>query len=682
MAEARTCPQCGAPLPVDAPEGLCPQCLLQLGLPSAEPPVEQQPSTGPYAAFTAPSPEELVRHFPQLQIIELVGQGGMGAVYKARQERLDRTVALKILPPAAGRDPAFAERFTREARALAKLNHPNIVGVYDFGETGEPGPLAAGGKLYYFMMEFVDGANLRHVLRSGNLQPREALQIVPQLCDALQYAHDEGIVHRDIKPENILLDKKGRVKVADFGLAKLLGQAAKPFTLTGSHQVMGTPHYMAPEQMEKPLTVDHRADIYSLGVVFYEILTGELPLGRFAPPSQKVQVDVRLDEVVLRALEKEPARRYQHASDVKTEVESIAQKPTPDAPTMPAPPAVDASVEEAVRRRTHSAAGSLLVAGLLLVLASLGGVAWSGWTLARVLTMPSQSENSTQGGSSINFGGMNMPVRYTVNAPPTPVLCAILVEQLAALAAGVIVLFAAYAMHKRESLRLCRNGSLLACLPLSPVWLVTFPLGIRAALLLRRQEVREAFDRPLADATPGPTPLDTPSEPLWQPPSLRTVGGWSLLLCLLGALITMLPWYRENVFGIEATVTGLDTWHGRICGGAFAIALVLLVVCELRQVRGWLRALILVAAGGTAVALMGWDLWEIHRPAQPTITTSMSGDTQIFGDFVKSLEKSMIDLLSNMRVEPLVGPYAAIVCGAVVLALGLWQLRRGSATSG
>src|SRR5262249_46843479 len=138
---------------------------------------------------------------------------------------------------------------------------------------------AAADKLYYFLMEYVDGTNLRHVIRNGQLQPREALQIIPQLCDALQYAHDEGVVHRDIKPENILLDKKGRVKVADFGLAKLLGHAATQYTLTGSHQIMGTPHYMAPEQMEKPLTVDHRADIYSLGVVFYEMLTGELPLG-------------------------------------------------------------------------------------------------------------------------------------------------------------------------------------------------------------------------------------------------------------------------------------------------------------------------------------------------------------------------------------------------------------------
>ena len=178
-------------------------------------------------------------------------------------------------------------------------------------------------------MEFVDGLTLRQLLDAGTLAPQEALAIVPQICEALQYAHDKGVVHRDIKPENILMDRSGQVKIADFGLAKLVGREAKDvdFTLTGAGQVMGTPHYMAPEQLEHPQSVDHRADIYSLGVVFYQMLTGELPLGRFAPPSRKVQIDVRLDEVVLRALEKDPDRRYQQASEVKTEVDTIRQTP-------------------------------------------------------------------------------------------------------------------------------------------------------------------------------------------------------------------------------------------------------------------------------------------------------------------------------------------------------------------
>jgi tRNA A-37 threonylcarbamoyl transferase component Bud32 len=307
-------------MPADAPEGLCPKCLLRLGWRSGSDlsGEDEQESTAAYRPpSAAPTAAELAGYFPQLEIIELLGQGGMGAVYKARQRGLDRLVALKILPRDAGRDPAFAERFSREARALAKLNHPNIVTVYDFGQ--------AGG-LFYFLMEYVDGVNLRQTLRAGQLRPEQGLHIIPPLCEALQYAHDEGVVHRDIKPENILLDKKGRVKIADFGLARLLGRAPADARLTGVGQVMGTPHYMAPEQVERPLEVDHRADIYSLGVVFYELLTGELPLGRFAPPSRKARVDARLDQVVLKTLEKEPGQRYQHASEVKTDVESIGGK--------------------------------------------------------------------------------------------------------------------------------------------------------------------------------------------------------------------------------------------------------------------------------------------------------------------------------------------------------------------
>ena len=162
-----------------------------------------------------PRPAELAPHFPDLEILELVGRGGMGVVYKARQKRLDRLVALKILSPKIGQDPAFAERFAREARAMAMLSHPHVVAVYDFGQTEG---------LYYFLMEFVDGVNLRQLLDTGKLSPEEALAIVPQICEALQYAHDHGVVHRDIKPENMLLDKKGRVKIADFGIAKLVGK--------------------------------------------------------------------------------------------------------------------------------------------------------------------------------------------------------------------------------------------------------------------------------------------------------------------------------------------------------------------------------------------------------------------------------------------------------------------------
>ncbi len=330
----RKCPQCGAALQPDVPEGLCPACLLQRGFATEG---GAPPGTPPFVPPTIP---DLARLFPQLEILELIGKGGMGAVYKARQPALDRFVALKILAPRSGGDLDFAGRFTREARALARLSHPNIVGVYDFGRAelplGQDAPQRVPTTpVHYFIMEFVDGPNLR---QAGKLSPREAMEIIPQICAALQFAHDEGIVHRDIKPENVLLDKKGRVKIADFGLAKILGQEQKDLRLTGVRDVMGTPHYMAPEQVERPQDVDHRADIYSLGVVFYEMLTGELPLGKFQAPSQKVAVDVRLDEVVMRSLAKEPERRYQHVSEMGTRVETIASGRAESAPPLPAAP--------------------------------------------------------------------------------------------------------------------------------------------------------------------------------------------------------------------------------------------------------------------------------------------------------------------------------------------------------
>jgi predicted Ser/Thr protein kinase len=305
----KTCKRCGGPMAGKAPEGMCARCLLSVA-------IKEPTGTGsaPVPA-SGPAPEELAPHFPQFEILELLGRGGMGVVYKARQRQLDRIVALKILPPETSGDAAFAERFAREARALARLSHPNIVAVHDFGQSEG---------LFYFVMEFVDGANLRHLIETKSITPEQALTIVPKICDALQFAHEEGVMHRDIKPENILIDKRGRVKIADFGLAKLLGLETADLALTQAGMSLGTPRYMAPEQVEHPEQVDHRADIYSLGVVFYEMLTGELPLGRFAPPSQRAQVDVRLDEVVLRSLEKDVERRYQHASEVRTDLDSIA----------------------------------------------------------------------------------------------------------------------------------------------------------------------------------------------------------------------------------------------------------------------------------------------------------------------------------------------------------------------
>src|SRR3974377_1520237 len=245
----RQCPQCGEAILAEAPEGLCPKCLLKQAAFATETGERLQAKAAP------PSLQELGAAFPPLQIGELIGRGGMGFVFKARQAKLDRLVALKILPQSLAADPAFAERFTREGRVLAPLSPPNIVTVHDFGQ--------ANG-FFYLLMEFVDGVNLRQAMKVGGFTPAQALAVVPKICEALQFAHNEGVLHRDIKPENILLDSKGRVKIADFGIAKLVGERPAEATLTASGAALGTPHYMAPEQLEKPTQVDHRADIYSL----------------------------------------------------------------------------------------------------------------------------------------------------------------------------------------------------------------------------------------------------------------------------------------------------------------------------------------------------------------------------------------------------------------------------------
>lgn len=322
------CPLCGKPLPADAVGGCCPSCLMAGAM---------QPTRGGDAANAMPplTPEELAPHFPQLEILECLGRGGMGVVYKARQKALNRLVALKLLAPERADDPHFAARFEKEAQALAALNHPNIVGVYDFGVTQT---LLSEHPTYYLLMEFVDGVNLRQLLQTKRLTSKEALSIVPPVCEALQCAHDHGIVHRDIKPENLLIDKNGTVKIADFGIAKIIHRdtdirfaASQPVrsepeqTGVSASLPQGTPDYAAPEQHDRTATTDHRADIYSLGVVLYEMLTGERPQQDFVPPSKRVQVDVRIDEIVLRALEKTPELRFATAAEFRTQVEAATQ---------------------------------------------------------------------------------------------------------------------------------------------------------------------------------------------------------------------------------------------------------------------------------------------------------------------------------------------------------------------
>ncbi len=305
-----------------------------------------QPTAGGLPDAETPELSAVAAAFPQWEVLGLIGRGGMGAVFKIRQPKLNRLAALKIIPASlAERDSAFAGRFEREGELLARLHHPNIVNVHDSGRAGD---------FYYLLMEHVDGVNLRQAMRANRFTPEQALTVVPKICEALQYAHEEGVLHRDIKPENILLDSKGRVKLADFGIAKLMGTAASASRAAGAApdmdagaaafskgqsgsqsgdgegltqlgSALGTPRYMAPEQAAHPREVDHRADIYSLGVVFYELLTGQLPTAAaFSPPSAYAAVDHRVDDIVRQALEKERDLRQRSAGEMKSQVETIA----------------------------------------------------------------------------------------------------------------------------------------------------------------------------------------------------------------------------------------------------------------------------------------------------------------------------------------------------------------------
>ncbi|MCU0864976.1 MAG: serine/threonine protein kinase [Planctomycetes bacterium] len=257
----------------------------------------------------APADPELLAalqaRFPELRIERCIGEGGMSTVYRAVQTKLQRPVALKVLRPELAAQAEFRARFEREAQAMAALDHPRILRVLEFGERSG---------VYFLLTDLVDGVDLRRLMELGQVSPGEALRLVPQICEALRYAHMHGVVHRDVKPENILIDLDGNVRMADFGLARMARGDEPAAALTRTSQILGTPHYMAPEQWRSG-QVDHRADIFSLGVVLYELLTGKLPIGDFTPPSDREGVPPQLDSVVRRALAQDPEQRFQQVDD-------------------------------------------------------------------------------------------------------------------------------------------------------------------------------------------------------------------------------------------------------------------------------------------------------------------------------------------------------------------------------
>ncbi len=290
------------------------------------PPVPPEPPSGSGSggplAWDPPPPAELQRLLPKYGITSLLGRGGMGAVYEGRQLSLDRPVAVKILSAALeGQSLGFAERFKNEARAMAKLNHPGIVAVHDFGE--------AAGSLCYIVMEFVGGTDVaKMIAEQGRLHTDHAMAIIAHVCDALAYAHERGIIHRDIKPANIMVGYDGVVKVADFGLAKMTqGESAG---VTQSGLALGSLHYMAPESMIYGTEVDHRADIFALGVMLYHMLTGKVPRGLFAPPSQQIPgLDPRYDSIIHRAIQNDREKRYPSVNALRAELDNILTAPVP-----------------------------------------------------------------------------------------------------------------------------------------------------------------------------------------------------------------------------------------------------------------------------------------------------------------------------------------------------------------
>jgi serine/threonine protein kinase len=287
---------------------------------SPEPtPANYQRTTGGHLRWQPPSPEHLQTLLPAYEILSIIGKGGMGAVYQGRQKSLDRLVAIKLLPPeAADNDMEFVARFKNEARTMAKMNHPAIVHVYDFGETTD-------GQLY-IVMEYIDGTDVAKMIQSqGKLPPEHALAITAHVCDALQYAHTHGVVHRDIKPANILLNMEGQVKVADFGLAKTADTSQAGLTKT--NMAMGTPDFVAPETLTPGMSIDGRADLYAVGVMLYNMLTGQVPRGAFRMPSVTCATDMRFDKIIGKAMEMDRELRYQTSLDLRRDLDVILTTP-------------------------------------------------------------------------------------------------------------------------------------------------------------------------------------------------------------------------------------------------------------------------------------------------------------------------------------------------------------------
>ena len=260
------------------------------------------------STFTAPNIETLQDKFPSHEIESFIAKGGMGAVYLARQKSLDRPVAIKILPVEFGDDADYRISFETEAKAMAKLNHSNLVGIYDFGDMNG---------MLYIIMEYVPGRSLHDTAHGQRVDQLEAARLIADMSDGLAHAHSAGMLHRDIKPANVLIDDEVRPKIVDFGLARPMGDSQTDGV------VFGTPGYTAPEVLNDPYSVDQRSDIFSMGVMLYELLTGKLPGDPFIPASKDSESDRRFDAIVAKAIHPNPDKRYSSAGDLGEDLHNL-----------------------------------------------------------------------------------------------------------------------------------------------------------------------------------------------------------------------------------------------------------------------------------------------------------------------------------------------------------------------
>lgn len=267
----------------------------------------------PDSSFTPPELDEIAALLPQFEILSFIAKGGMGAVYLAKQKSLDREVAIKILPRSFGEDEAFRSSFEAEAKSMAKLNHPNLIGIYDFGQIDG---------MLYIVMEMVHGNSLYHASYGKTIDQAEAGRIICEICRGLDNAHQQGILHRDIKPANILLDDQLSPKIGDFGLARPIGDHE-------SDTAYGTPGYTAPEVVHNPSAVDESTDLYSVGAMLYELLTSKLPEKPYMPAATLVGCDTRFDDIVRKAMNGDPILRFRTAKSMAEAIEAIIDEKKP-----------------------------------------------------------------------------------------------------------------------------------------------------------------------------------------------------------------------------------------------------------------------------------------------------------------------------------------------------------------